>query len=73
LVDARRRYEALEAHLTQLSPLAVLSRGYAIVLDGKDQVIRAATETHVGEALQIRLHAGSIAATVTDTHEDEPS
>jgi exodeoxyribonuclease VII large subunit len=72
-MQARRRHEALEAHLTQLSPLAILSRGYAIVLNAKDQVIRAATDTNIGEALQIRLHAGGIAATVTDTHEDERS
>ena len=31
LWQARRRYESLDLHLRQLSPLAVLNRGYAIV------------------------------------------
>ena len=67
LADCRRHFESLLANLTQLSPLAVLSRGYAIVSNVQNQIIRAASETTVGEALQIRLHSGNLTAAVTST------
>ena len=70
LHDGRRRREALDAHLTQLSPLAVLSRGYAIVSDAHDNVLRSASETAPGQPVNIRLHAGSLGAVVTSTAEN---
>ncbi|HZS56306.1 MAG TPA: exodeoxyribonuclease VII large subunit [Bryobacteraceae bacterium] len=73
LNQGRRRHEALEAHLTQLSPLAVLSRGYAIVLNAQNRVIRAATETRPDDPVHIRLHSGTVEATVTAIHENERS
>jgi exodeoxyribonuclease VII large subunit len=66
---ARHREEAIEAHLTQLSPLGVLARGYAIVEDARRHVLRSSTETSPGESLHIRLHYGDIAATVSSTAE----
>jgi exodeoxyribonuclease VII large subunit len=52
--------------LDSLSPLAVLSRGYALVWDhGQERLVRAADEVSVGDALRIRLHDGALAATVT--------
>jgi len=65
LQEARRRYEASHAHLTQLSPLAVLSRGYAIVSNAQDHIVRGASETIVGEFLDIRLHSGQLTVAVT--------
>ena len=73
LAAARRRYESSEAHLTQLSPLAVLSRGYAIVSNAQNQIIRAAPEAQIGDALRIRLHGGSIDAEITAIHPGDPS
>lgn len=67
-----RRQEALHAHLTQLSPLAVLSRGYAIVSNAQNQIIHAASNTEPGDAVHIRLHSGTIDATVTGTTEGAP-
>lgn len=73
LQDGRRRREALNAHLTQLSPLAVLSRGYAIVSDAHDHVLRAAGETAAGQPVKIRLHSGKVEAVVTSTAENNGS
>jgi exodeoxyribonuclease VII large subunit len=67
LIEGRRRHESLDAHLTQLSPLAVLSRGYAIVTNEQGHIIRAAKETSVGEPVHIRLHSGGLSAAVTAT------
>jgi exodeoxyribonuclease VII large subunit len=64
LWQARRRQESLGGHLSQLSPLAVLGRGYAIVENKENRVLRAASETGVGEQVKIRLHKGELDATV---------
>lgn len=57
-----RRVAALEA----LSPLAVLSRGYSLVLDRQDRVVRDAASVHVGDALQLRLHRGALRCDVAE-------
>ncbi len=66
LWQSRRRWEALHLHLTQLSPLTILSRGYAIVLNEHGQALRASSDTNTGEKIQIRLHQGSVDATVDE-------
>jgi exodeoxyribonuclease VII large subunit len=65
----RRKQESLHLHLTQLSPLAVLGRGYAIVEDAQKRVLRSAAETAAGEEIKIRLARGIVEATVSGTHE----
>ncbi|MGI8959853.1 MAG: exodeoxyribonuclease VII large subunit [Bryobacteraceae bacterium] len=67
--EARHRKETIEAHLTQLSPLGVLARGYAIVEDARRRVLRSSTETSVGEPLRIRLHRGQLDAIVSKATE----
>jgi exodeoxyribonuclease VII large subunit len=64
---SRQRLEALNAHLTQLSPLAVLARGYAIVQREDGTVLRKAEETSAGEQVFIRLSEGGLTATVDST------
>jgi exodeoxyribonuclease VII large subunit len=64
LWEARRREESLSGHLQQLSPLAVLGRGYAIVENSEKQILRAAEEARLGEQVRIRLHRGELDATV---------
>jgi exodeoxyribonuclease VII large subunit len=67
LNGAGRRFEKLEANLKQLSPVEVLSRGYAIVSSESGRVLRSSEETAAGEAVAIRFHQGSAQATVTET------
>ncbi|MFI5184869.1 MAG: exodeoxyribonuclease VII large subunit, partial [Vicinamibacteria bacterium] len=56
----------LSGKLDSLSPLAVLSRGYALVWDtGQRRLVRTADEVSLGDVLRIRLHDGALAATVT--------
>jgi len=57
--------EEARAYLHQLSPLAVLGRGYAIVETAGGQALRSAAETSAGELLKIRLHQGELEATVS--------
>ena len=70
LWEARRRYDALDAHLSQLSPLSVLARGYAIVEDANRRVLRSSTETSIGEKVRVRLHSGGLDAVVSATRHE---
>ena len=63
----RRSFDSWHAHLTQLSPLAVLGRGYAIVQAQDGRIIRSSADTIVHEPLRIRLHQGRLGAVVTST------
>lgn len=67
--QARHREETTEAHLTQISPLRVLARGYAIVEDARRHVLRSSSETSPGESVHVRLHQGELAAIVSSTAE----
>lgn len=71
LWQARRREESLSGHLAQLSPLAVLGRGYAIVENAEKRILRAASETAIGEQVRIRLHRGELDATVAAARDGE--
>ena len=52
--------------LDSLSPLAVLSRGYALVWDPSGRrLVRNAADVAVGDGLRIRVHRGALDATVT--------
>lgn len=63
-LDRRQRGLALHARqLSALSPLAVLSRGYAVALH-EGRAVKDAAAVSAGDALTIRVHAGEIAARV---------
>ena len=63
LSHAKARLAPLEAHLKQLSPLAVLERGYAIVEHG-NRVVKSPADAPVGSQLRVRLAQGELKATV---------
>ncbi|MBV9085534.1 MAG: exodeoxyribonuclease VII large subunit [Acidobacteriaceae bacterium] len=65
LWNAKRLHESLHLRLTQISPLAVLARGYAIVQNADGHALRSAEETSAGEPIRIRLHRGELEALVT--------
>lgn len=54
------------ASLEALSPLKVLSRGYAIVRDGQGHVVLDAAGLQVGDTIEARLGAGSVVADVRE-------
>ena len=63
---ARRlaRVERLRARLEGLSPVAILSRGYALVYAESGALVRDAGEVGAGELIRARLGTGSIRARV---------
>ena len=57
---------ALDARLHSLSPLAVLDRGYALVLDAAGTLVRSATQVATGDRLTTRLADGTFTSRVED-------
>lgn len=66
LSKSHRRLDPLMAHLTQLSPLKILDRGYAIVTNGQGRIVKAPAEAPPGSQIAVRLADGSLRADVTE-------
>ncbi len=64
LSHAQGELMALEAHLKQLSPLAILDRGYAIV-EREGKIVKSPEDAPVGSEIQVRLAKGGVSAVVT--------
>ncbi|MBK8988576.1 MAG: exodeoxyribonuclease VII large subunit [Chloroflexi bacterium] len=64
LARQRGRLAVLQAGLTAVSPLATLSRGYAIVRRADGRIIRAVADAAPGDALMIQVSDGQIDAQV---------
>jgi exodeoxyribonuclease VII large subunit len=60
------RLEALDGRLRSLSPLAVLERGYALVLGGDGTVIRSTVQVSPGDQIRTRLSDGEFSSTVDE-------
>lgn len=61
VAEARTELAPLSAQLTQLSPLKILDRGYAIVQTG-DRIVKSPEDAPPGSALRIRVASGEFAA-----------
>ena len=61
----KRRIAAIAAQLTHLSPLAILGRGYSILMRARDgTILRSALDAEVDEELVARLAQGELDCTV---------
>jgi exodeoxyribonuclease VII large subunit len=64
---SRKALDLATAHLTQLSPVKILERGYAIVeQDGK--ILKTSKQVTVGKLIRVRLSAGELDAKVSAKH-----
>ena len=52
--------------LDSLSPLAVLSRGYALVFADGGRLLRSSADVDIGADVRVRLGEGGLTARVTD-------
>lgn len=67
-LEARRaRLGAMDARLNSLSPLAVLERGYALVLDANGALVRSVRQVAAGEDVTTRLSDGAFTSRVLET------
>jgi exodeoxyribonuclease VII large subunit len=75
VASRRMRLEKTSARLNALSPIAVLSRGYALVyLQGGatgGTLLRSSADAVAGQTILARLAQGTIEAEIRDTHIDD--
>lgn len=64
LTALRHRFEISVQAIHNLSPLAVMGRGYSIVTDRNDKIIKSVENISAGDTLRIRLADGSAMADV---------
>jgi len=69
LARRRARVEWLGAKLSQLSPLTILNRGYAIVTEESGHILMDAAAAPPGSAIGVRLARGRLRAEVTANRE----
>jgi exodeoxyribonuclease VII large subunit len=71
-ISARQtRLNRASTRLEMLSPLGVLSRGYALIYAVDGSLLRSAADVNQGEAIRASLAHGTLEATVTQTSIDE--
>lgn len=66
LQEARARLQSLQAQANSLSPLAVLDRGYALVLDERGNLVRSTAQIAAGDRVTTRLSDGAFTSRVED-------
>ena len=65
-----QRYVALTAKLDAMSPLKVLTRGYALTTNEREEVVRSLSQVELGERITVALSDGSLSATVMEKKEN---
>lgn len=66
----KQRYVALTAKLDAMSPLKVLTRGYAMTQTQDGEVLKSVKSVTVGDSIKVSLQDGSISAKVSDIKEN---
>ena len=65
LTRRRGRLDQLDAKLSQLSPLRILERGYAIVTNESGAIVKESAAAPEGSEIHVRLARGGLDAHVT--------
>ena len=62
----KNNLDKLSKSINLLSPLSILDRGYAIIMDKKGSAIKSSKQVNIGEDLTARLSKGDIDIKVTN-------
>ncbi|MCM8788448.1 MAG: exodeoxyribonuclease VII large subunit [Candidatus Omnitrophica bacterium] len=65
----RTQVEVLEAKLASLNPESILSKGYSIVYDSQNNVVKHANQVRKNDSIRIKLHEGKIISIVERTED----
>ncbi len=66
----KQNFIRLTSKLDAMSPLKVLTRGYAMTQKSDGEVIRSVRQVRVGESIKISLSDGTLSAALTDVKEN---
>ena len=69
ITQSRQRYIAAASKLDAMSPLKVLTRGYAMTCTEAGEVVRSVHQVELGERVRISLSDGTLSATVIKKEE----
>lgn len=67
----RARLAASAGRLQALSPLAVLSRGFSVVTDGKGKIITDSTVVKAGDMVQLQFASGTAQAQIRSVEQEK--
>lgn len=67
----RQRFVGLTAKLDAMSPLKVLTRGYAMTQTEDGSLLRSVKQTKIGDRIRVSLSDGSVFASVSDVKEND--
>lgn len=71
LDQRRQKFISLTAKLDAMSPLKVLTRGYAMVQSTEGTIIRSVRNVKIGDSVNISLEDGIVSASITHVKERE--
>ena len=71
VAQVRHDFVRAAASMDALSPLKVLSRGYAIASGSGGAVLRRAADAEIGEKINVRLGEGSLGCRVEERKEND--
>lgn len=66
----RQRFIGITAKLDAMSPLKVMSRGYAMAQRNDGTLLRSVRQAKIGDTISVRFHDGQIRASVDAVEED---
>ena len=69
VAQKKQRFAHLAAALDAMSPLKVLSRGYAMVQAADGSVLRSARQVQTGDRIEVRLGEGTLGCRVEEKKE----
>ena len=67
----KQQFVGLTAALDAMSPLKVLTRGYAIATDSRGRLLRSVAQVKAGDSIELRLSDGGLQAVVKNIHPSE--
>lgn len=67
IYEKRSRLDRLTARLNSLSPMAVLERGYALVISAEGTLVRSVNQVGAGDAITTHLSDGTFTSRVEST------
>ena len=70
--QAQQRISQLAQRMQSISPLATLARGYSIVSDEQQNIIRSTNQLKTGQLIQTQLHQGHIISEIKNITKLKP-
>ena len=70
ITDLKHKFQLKIQKINNLSPMSVMARGFAVVLDKNNNIIKSKKNLELGQSLDIKFVDGKISADITKIYED---